>query len=73
MSQKNCHNCIHLEYYQADYEEFQESGYSCNRRNYDGDSRKENEHLSKLNTDPAYLSRSKKCCELFHYLIDQKS
>ena len=54
---KNCYNCIHLEYWEPDYEEFESAGFFCNKRESN------DEHLEQLDTD-AYRMRSKKCCEL---------
>ena len=59
---KNCYGCKHLDYYEADYEEHQASGFMCNKRDFINE-KQEHEFLSKLNTPP-YRAKPKRCCEL---------
>ena len=59
---KSCKNCIHLEHYEADFEEFGHYGFYCNGRDYKT-SDDEYRHLYLLTQDD-YLARGKKCCEL---------
>lgn len=63
---KNCDNCKHLKYFEADYESFDSSGFYCEGRDYhkltmsDG---AEKRHLKQLESDK-YREHSKKCSEL---------
>lgn len=61
-NKKHCENCRHLEYYEADYYESSESGFSCNKRDF-LNSEKESEFLKKLDTEK-YRLRSKVCCDI---------
>jgi hypothetical protein len=57
---KNCMNCKHLEWVEA--EAWDNNGYACNHRKYRTDSEEET-HLAQLEYD-SYLNAPKKCCEL---------
>jgi len=57
---KNCENCIHLDYFEADYESSDESGFYCESRETKNGS--EEELLKALNTD-SYRKKSKTCYE----------
>lgn len=63
---KNCHNCIYLEYVEADFESFDDSGFCCNGRDYHKYNnwvKAEQDHLNRLQNE-SYRLRQKKCCEL---------
>lgn len=68
---KNCGNCIHLEWYEADYEESNESGFSCNGREYPNPEQ-ETKHLKQLENE-GYLAKSKRCCELPKQIQESES
>lgn len=58
-AKKNCMNCECLDYYEADYESFDSSGFYCSKRQENMERHQEREFLRKLE-DAEYREKSKK-------------